>query len=150
MQQRPRHTRHTAVAQGMYQGACLVHARATISTIKINNNNHLSSPLLMLKDWNGILKVYSSAQWNLLTNRASIAYLRTHAYELNNIGCECKNLNKHCASVQIVVRTKKCKNILSTQISFPTTLVLFKVTTSKSNTSDIKTSNHRELWGIGH
>ena len=28
MQQRRRHKRHTAAAQGMYQGACLVHARA--------------------------------------------------------------------------------------------------------------------------
>ena len=28
MRQRPRHRRHTTVAQGMYQGACLVHARA--------------------------------------------------------------------------------------------------------------------------
>ena len=28
MQQRRRHRRHTAVAQGTYQGACLVHARA--------------------------------------------------------------------------------------------------------------------------
>ena len=27
MQQRRRHRRHAAVAQGMYQGACLVHAR---------------------------------------------------------------------------------------------------------------------------
>ena len=28
MQQRRRHRRHTAVAQGTYQGACLIHARA--------------------------------------------------------------------------------------------------------------------------
>ena len=28
MQQRRRHKRHTAVAQGTYQGACLIHARA--------------------------------------------------------------------------------------------------------------------------
>ena len=31
MQQRPRHRRHTAVAQGTYQGACLVHARSQLA-----------------------------------------------------------------------------------------------------------------------
>ena len=75
----------------------------------------------MLKDWNGIVKVYSSAQWNLLTNRASIAYLRTHTYKLNNIGCKCKNLNKSLCFCINNSENKKCKNILSTQISFPTT-----------------------------
>ena len=31
MQQRPRHRRHTAVAQGTYQGVCLVHARSQLA-----------------------------------------------------------------------------------------------------------------------
>ena len=77
----------------------------------------------MLKDWNGNAKVPSSAQWNLLTNRASIAYLRAHTYELEPQQSLCLYTNN--------IENKKCKNILSTQISFSNTSILFKVTTPK-------------------
>ena len=87
----------------------------TTSIIKINNNNHhLISPWLMLKGWNGTVKMYSSIQWTLLTNRKSIACLCTHTYGLNNIGCECNNLNKHYALMQIILRIKNAKSFSNT------------------------------------
>ena len=43
MQQRRRHRRHTTVAQGMYQGACLVHARAQLVLYNQQQNTTLIS-----------------------------------------------------------------------------------------------------------
>ena len=106
----------------------------TASIIKINNNdnnNHLISPWQMLKGWNSIAKMYSSAQWNLLTNIKSIACLSTHTDELNNIGCECNNLNNHYALMQTILRIKNAKRFWAHNISFPTTSILSKATSPK-------------------